>query len=132
MDLRISRCMKPTRGSLQNTRRMSTIKGHVTKRYHARKHYAKKHNVPFNISIDYVLSLVTTHCPILGIKMSWCVQSGKVTDASPSLDRIVPELGYVEGNVVWLSNRANRIKGDGTAAEHAAIERFMTQHHLIT
>lgn len=29
---------------------------------------------------------------------------------SPSLDRIVPEKGYVEGNVVIISLKANQIK----------------------
>jgi len=30
---------------------------------------------------------------------------------SPSLDRIVPEEGYVDGNVRVISDRANRLKG---------------------
>ena len=35
----------------------------------------------------------------------------------PSLDRIIPELGYVKGNVVFISMRANSIKQDATEQE---------------
>jgi hypothetical protein len=33
------------------------------------------------------------------------------------LDRIIPELGYVKHNVVFISNRANSIKNDATERE---------------
>lgn len=39
----------------------------------------------------------------------------------PSLDRIVPALGYTNGNVVWSSNFANRARGDLPAAEFADL-----------
>ena len=38
--------------------------------------------------------------------MSWFGDS----NSSPSIDRIVPELGYVEGNVAWISKKANTLK----------------------
>jgi len=37
------------------------------------------------------------------------------------IDRIIPELGYVEGNVMIISRRANVIKNDATADELIAI-----------
>ena len=40
---------------------------------------------------------------------------------SPSLDRIVPELGYVKGNIRVISNRANHLKSDATLEEHRKI-----------
>lgn len=39
----------------------------------------------------------------------------------PSLDRIVPELGYVAGNVVWATNFANRARSDCPADEFAQV-----------
>jgi hypothetical protein len=41
----------------------------------------------------------------------------KPTDNSPSLDKIIPSLGYVRGNVQVISQRANSIKRDATLAE---------------
>lgn len=41
--------------------------------------------------------------------------------ASPSIDRIVPELGYVPGNIAIISWRANDLKKDATADEMRRI-----------
>jgi len=46
-------------------------------------------------------------------------------DDSPSIDRLVPNAGYVPSNIIVMSDRANRIKNDGTAEEHRRIARFM-------
>jgi hypothetical protein len=45
-------------------------------------------------------------------------------DASPELDRIVPSLGYVKGNVLVVSRRANRIKTDATVEELQQVASF--------
>lgn len=49
-------------------------------------------------------------CPLLGTPFSFHL--GKPTPYSPSLDRIVPELGYTKGNVMVVSMRANVAKND--------------------
>jgi len=54
-------------------------------------------------------------CPVLGLTL--VVSKGVLSDTSPSLDRIVPALGYVKGNVRVISYRANRLKCDATIAE---------------
>jgi hypothetical protein len=36
---------------------------------------------------------------------------GRRSGSSPSLDRIIPERGYVPGNIRVISDRANRLKG---------------------
>lgn len=53
-------------------------------------------------------------CPLLGIKI---ITGGKLTPGSPSLDKIIPALGYVPGNVWVVSHRANALKGDATLGE---------------
>jgi hypothetical protein len=60
-------------------------------------------------------------CPVLGIPLMRAVGAVCGTDNSPSLDRIVPELGYVPGNIAVISKRANTIKSTGTAEEHRRI-----------
>jgi hypothetical protein len=40
-----------------------------------------------------------------------------VKSNSPTVDRLVPELGYIEGNISVISHRANSIKRDASAEE---------------
>jgi transposase len=65
-----------------------------------------------------------SHCPVLGIELDWF--SPCRTEGSPSFDRIDPSKGYIPGNVAIISWRANRIKNDGTADEHAKIAGWMS------
>ena len=72
------------------------------------KKRADKKDVKFSVTFDYLVSIFPkdSRCPIFKTKMNWL---GDKSD-SPSIDRIMPELGYEEGNVAWVSNRANTIK----------------------
>ena len=74
---------------------------------------AIKKQVPFNITREYLLEIFPKDykCPILGTELKWGKEGGK--KSSPSLDRIKPEKGYVKGNVIWISDRANTLKSDG-------------------
>jgi len=49
----------------------------------------------------------------------------------PSLDRIDPRKGYVPGNVIVMSYRANVIKGDGLPSEHRAVARYIESHRKL-
>lgn len=68
---------------------------------------------------------IPEHCPVLGIKLEYGTGTGGFIDASPTLDRIRPELGYVLGNIEVVSWRANRIKCDGTLEEILKIASWM-------
>ena len=78
-----------------------------------RKRLSKKLGIPFNITLEYLLGLETEVCPVFGYKLEW----GSGTERSGSLDKIKPSEGYVEGNVVWMSLRANILKRDATKME---------------
>ena len=43
--------------------------------------------------------------------------NGRVHDASPALDRLDNAKGYVKGNVVVISYKANRMKSNATIDE---------------
>ena len=78
---------------------------------------AKKKNIPSNLTIDYCVDIYPedNKCPVLGIPLSW---GGRRTNGdSPSLDRIEPSKGYVKGNVMWMSQRANAMKSNATPEE---------------
>ena len=81
------------------------------------KSRAKKIGIPFNIDEnDIVLPEV---CPVLGMPF---IYGDK--DWTFSIDRIVPSLGYVKGNVIIVSNRANIIKNNATPDEILAVGCF--------
>jgi hypothetical protein len=65
-------------------------------------------------------------CPVLGIPIEY--RASRISDNSPSFDRVDNNKPYIKGNVVIISNRANRIKNDGTAEEHRKIAAYMDYH----
>lgn len=86
------------------------------------KERAEQKGVPFTIELEDIV--VPEFCPILGIPIG--VDTGR-RDGSLSLDRIEPEKGYVLGNIAVVSDRANRIKNNGTAEEHIRIAEWMRE-----
>jgi hypothetical protein len=46
-------------------------------------------------------------------------------DSSPSLDRLVPALGYVIGNIHVISNRANTLKNNASIKELECVIEYM-------
>lgn len=79
----------------------------------AAKSRAKRRGIPFDIIPSDII--IPERCPVLGIPLQ--LSNGVRGPASPSIDRIIPELGYVKGNVVVTSWRANDIKKDATPEE---------------
>ena len=100
--------------------------------HYRRKHYvrylleqtrlrARRLSIPFDlVDADIV---IPDRCPVLGMPL--VIGTRGDTEASPSLDRFIPRLGYVRGNIAVISNRANRLKSDGSLAEHDALVRWM-------
>lgn len=87
------------------------------------KSRAKKKGLDFSITESYIKSIWVDRCPILGIDL--VVSANRCQDNSYSLDRIDSTKGYVEGNVMVVSYRANVIKNMGTAEEHRLIAEWM-------
>lgn len=79
------------------------------------KKRAKKEKTLFELTINDIPDIPII-CPILGIKIKANHLAGPL-DCSPSLDRIIPSLGYIKGNVRFISNRANRLRSDATTVE---------------
>lgn len=84
----------------------------------ARRSYATRNNA---ITLTD-LGIVPTICPVLGIEIT--VFGGR--DNRPEIDRLIPSLGYVPGNVAIISARANRIKNDGT------LDDLVKDHTMAT
>jgi hypothetical protein len=88
---------------------------------HARRR-AKIEGVPCTITREYLEELYPRDglCPIFQTPMVRGHEDGR--DNSPSLDRRVPALGYVPGNLAFISNRANQLKGSMTIEQ---LERLL-------
>lgn len=86
------------------------------------RHRAVKQRVPFSLeACDFD---IPNCCPVLGIPLERSpTQGGR--NASPSLDRRKPELGYIAGNVQVISLLANRIKSNATADQVAMVAAWM-------
>ena len=87
---------------------------------------AKKGNIRFELETEYLKSIFPSDglCPVFKIPLVWGGE-GAERGNSPSLDRIIPELGYVEGNVVWISNRANILKRDASWEELQKVASWL-------
>ena len=68
--------------------------------------------------------VIPTTCPALGIELAF---GGGVAERanSPSIDRLVPELGYVPHNITIISHRANLLKNNGTLEEILMVIDWM-------
>jgi hypothetical protein len=109
-------CVECKRASGRRSYRKHFIRAML---YNARKR-AEQHGLAFNITeADFI---VPEFCPALGLKLE-C--GGANRDAWPTLDRFLPALGYVRGNVCVISNKANKMKNDGTLEELAALVKWM-------
>lgn len=79
---------------------------------HKAQERAKRDGIPCTITVVDIV--IPETCPVFGMPLVW---SDALTDDKPTLDRIVPSLGYVPGNVMVISYRANHLKNDATLTE---------------
>lgn len=67
--------------------------------------------------------MIPENCPVFGTPIH--LGNKKLSDSSPTLDRFVPEKGYIKGNVFVISYRANRLKSDMTKEELKHLLKYM-------
>lgn len=104
---------------------------HVTKFLNGAKYRSKRDSVPFALTKEYLLSIATDECPIFHTPFEWGPSGlgvGHGKPNGPTLDRVEPNLGYVEGNVAFISFRANRLKDNGTMQDHYDIADWLWTH----
>lgn len=82
---------------------------------------SKLRGLPCTISEKDIF--VPENCPVLGIPL--IKSEGKCGDQSPTLDCVIPALGYVPGNIEVISFRANTIKSNATADEILRVGNWL-------
>jgi len=81
---------------------------------------AKRDGVPFEITADGIRN-IPDGCQCCGKVM---VRGGEWHE-QPSLDKIVPQKGYVPGNTAWICRRCNQAKGNATLDELRLIVSYL-------
>lgn len=92
---------------------------------------AKRKKIPFDLSLDYLKTLPCSQCPITYAKIQYPWISKRQTKYSKdhaALDKIVPELGYVKGNVYWLSTYGNFLKSNHTLITLKRVIKYIKAH----
>ena len=84
---------------------------------------AKKRGIIITISKEDII--IPETCPVLNIPII-CGQT-RLSDNSPTIDRIDSSKGYTPDNIAVISMRANRIKNDGSLEEHEAIVNWLKE-----
>lgn len=84
---------------------------------------AAARGLEFTITPENIV--VPAVCPVLGIPIE--VAGAVNADGLPSVDRIINSVGYVPGNVVVVSRRANVLKRDATVEELRAVASFYSR-----
>lgn len=82
---------------------------------------AREKKVPFNLKFTDIT--IPDVCPYLGIPLEKATGSTTAQPNSPSIDRIVPALGYVKGNVEVISHLANAMKSNATKEQLVAFAK---------
>jgi len=82
---------------------------------------AKKFGIPFDLTKEDII--VPDICPVFNKPLVFGYGNGR-NPMSPSLDRIDNTKGYVKGNVIVVSWRANHLKNDATIDELETLTNF--------
>lgn len=117
--------LRPTCRKCQSNKKKKYLSGNpaieqTNKMFNQARRRARNKNLPFDLDLEFIRSLITSHCPIFNSPLEWSLCRSKLKgplDNSPSLDRIDPLKGYVKGNVWIISQKANRIKNNATHEE---------------
>ncbi len=78
------------------------------KMFYSAKSRSKRYGIEFSISVDDIK--IPDKCPVLGIKLEHGIK--KLTNSSPTLDRIDNTVGYTRENIWVISYAANRCKSN--------------------
>ena len=96
----------------------------------AKRSECKQKGFRFDLTEQYLQDIWTDFCPIFHTPM--VIGTGGRGDGYNShLDRIIPEVGYVKGNVAWISGRANRIKYNASVKDLRDIADWMERATTI-
>lgn len=92
-------------------------------KYYYIKIKANRHNIKFDLTPEYLESIWTGKCAVSG--QTIYLYNDRREEDHAELDRTDPSLGYVKGNVAWLSRKYNRKKGDLNESDIRVLANYL-------
>lgn len=96
--------------------------------FHSAQQRAKKKGVAFDLTPEWVNARWTGRCEITGIEFRTDKTSRGPGFFSPSLDRVVPEHGYVQSNCRFVLWAVNAMKSEGTDEDMLFVARAIVNN----
>lgn len=88
---------------------------------------ATKNRVPFTLTKEWAEARWTGRCEVTNIEFILSTKRSPYL-FSPSLDRIIPTLGYTPENSRFILHAVNALKGQGTDEDMLTIAKAIVQH----
>lgn len=102
----------------ERSRRIVNRRSWMIKQIKAR---AKVRGIEFDLTIEDLRELPES-CPVFGFPLDYT--RTKAGFNSPTVDRIDNSKGYISGNIIIVSRKANTMKSDGTVSDMLALYEF--------
>lgn len=93
------------------------------------KQRATKRKIPFTITKYWCEARWTGRCEVTGIEFILSTKRSPFL-FSPSLDQIIPGLGYTPENSRFVLHAVNALKGEGTDADMLLIAQAVVSNYL--
>lgn len=106
----------------------------ITSKISAYRYRAKECNVEFNLTAEYLIEIFEKQngkCFYTHKEISFTntvIEKNRPHNLTPSIDRLNPDKGYVEGNVVWSCYYINRMKSDVPYDEFISLCELILQN----
>lgn len=94
------------------------------------KDRAAKQGIPFDLTNEWGAQRWTGFCELTGLPFDDQVGKGETSPRSPSIDKIIPALGYVQTNCRFVLIAVNMMKGSGTDADVLAVAQAIVRKSL--
>lgn len=85
------------------------------------KYRSKRDGIPWDLQLSDIV--IPEYCPVFGVKLN--TEPGQSINNAPSIDKLIPALGYVKNNIRIISYRANSIKKSCTLEELKALTLWL-------
>jgi hypothetical protein len=95
------------------------------------KYRARDGRLPFDLTIEHMEAIASDFCPVTGELLDWELEfsvEGKRNPMAPSLDKIIPSLGYTQGNVAIIGHRMNTLKSDMTLEQLNQLVNYVCRN----